>query len=68
MEDHNDARVYLGLFLERLGATIVAASNASEGIEAVRNSRPNLVLSDMSMPAMRLPTAIAMERPLTHRA
>jgi CheY-like chemotaxis protein len=50
VEDHNDARAYLGLFLERLGATVVAASNAFEGIEAVKNSRPNLVLSDISMP------------------
>ena len=50
VEDHNDARAYLGLFLERLGATVVAASNAFEGIEAVKNSRPNIVLSDISMP------------------
>src|SRR6201984_3114768 len=50
VEDHNDARVYLGLFLERLGATGVEASNAFEGIEAGKNSGPNLVLSDISMP------------------
>jgi DNA-binding NtrC family response regulator len=50
VEDHDDARAYLGLFLERLGATVVAARNAFEGIEAVKNSRPNLVLSDISMP------------------
>src|ERR1700730_60305 len=50
VEDHDDALAYLGLFLERLGATVVAARNAFEGIEAVKNSRPNLVLSDISMP------------------
>ena len=50
VEDHDDARAFLGLFLERLGATVVAARNAFEGIEAVKNSRPNLVLSDISMP------------------
>lgn len=50
VEDHDDARAFLGLFLERLGATVVAARNAFEGIEAVKNNRPNLVLSDISMP------------------
>jgi CheY-like chemotaxis protein len=50
VEDHDEERAFLGLFLERLGATVVAARNAFEGIEAVKNSRPNLVLSDISMP------------------
>jgi CheY-like chemotaxis protein len=50
VEDHDDARAFLGLFLERQGVTVVAARNAFEGIEAVKNSRPNLVLSDISMP------------------
>lgn len=50
VDDHDDARAFLGLFLERLGATVIAARNAFEGIEAVKNSCPNLVLSDISMP------------------
>jgi CheY-like chemotaxis protein len=50
VEDHDDSRAFLGLFLERQGITVVAARNAFEGIEAVKNSRPNLVLSDVSMP------------------
>jgi CheY-like chemotaxis protein len=50
VEDHDDTRALLSLFLERLGATVVAARNAFEGIEAVKNSRPNLVLSDITMP------------------
>jgi CheY-like chemotaxis protein len=50
VEDHDDARRYLSLFLEHLGATVVAARSAFEGTEAVKNSRPNLVLSDISMP------------------
>ena len=50
VEDHDDARTSLGLFLEHLGANVVLASNAFEGIEAVKNSRPNIVLSDISMP------------------
>jgi DNA-binding response OmpR family regulator len=50
VEDHDDARTSLGLFLKHLGANVVLARNAFEGIEAVKNSRPNLVLSDISMP------------------
>jgi CheY-like chemotaxis protein len=50
VEDHDDARTSLGLFLEQLGINVVLARNAFEGIEAVKNSRPNLVLSDISMP------------------
>ena len=50
VEDHDDARTSLGLFLKHLGANVVLARNAFEGIEAVKNSHPNLVLSDISMP------------------
>jgi CheY-like chemotaxis protein len=50
VEDHDDARIFLGLFLKHSGANVVLARNAFEGIEAVKNSRPNLVLSDISMP------------------
>jgi CheY-like chemotaxis protein len=52
VEDHDDARRYLGLFLDRLGATIVLARNGFEGLEAIKNSRPNLVVSDIQMPGM----------------
>ena len=50
VEDHDDARISLGLFLKHLGANLVLPRNAFEGIEVVKNSRPNLVLSDISMP------------------
>jgi CheY-like chemotaxis protein len=50
VEDHDDARRYLGLFLDRMGANVVVAENAIEGLEAVKTYRPNLVLSDISMP------------------
>ena len=50
VEDHDDARRYLGLFLDHLGANVVVAENAIEGLAAVRTYRPNLVLSDISMP------------------
>ena len=50
VEDHDDARTSLGLFLKYSGANVVLARNAFEGIEAVKNNRPDLVLSDISMP------------------
>ncbi len=52
VEDHDDARRYLGLFLGRLGANVVVARDGFEGLEAIKNSRPNLVVSDISMPGM----------------
>src|ERR1700693_836328 len=50
VEDHEDARRYLGLFLGQLGEDVVVARNATEVLEAVKIYRPNLVLSDISMP------------------
>ena len=50
VEDHNDTRRFLGVFLGHLGASVVVAENAIEGLEAVKTYRPNLVLSDISMP------------------
>ena len=50
VDDHNDFRRYLGAFLGRLGANVAVAENAIEGLEAVKTYRPNLVLSDISMP------------------
>jgi CheY-like chemotaxis protein len=52
VEDHDDARRYLGLFLDRLGANVVLARNGFEGLEATKNSHPNLVVSDIQMPGM----------------
>jgi CheY-like chemotaxis protein len=52
VEDHDDARRYLGLFLDRLGANVVVARDGFEGLEAIKNSRPDLVVSDISMPGM----------------
>ena len=50
VEDHDDARRYLELFLGQLGAKVVVASNAFEGLRAIKNTLPDLVLSDIKMP------------------
>jgi CheY-like chemotaxis protein len=52
VEDHDDARRYLAFFFSRLGANVVAARNAVDGLEAIKNNRPNLVLSDIAMPGV----------------
>jgi CheY-like chemotaxis protein len=51
-EDHDDARRYLDLSLGQLGAKVMVARNAFEGLEAVKNNLPDLVLSDIKMPGM----------------
>ena len=52
VEDHEDARRYLDLFLGQLGAKVVVASNAFEGLRAIKNTLPNLVLTAIQMPSM----------------
>ena len=52
VEDHDDARRYLGLFLGNLGANVLLARNASEGLDAIKMHFPDLVLSDINMPGM----------------
>jgi CheY-like chemotaxis protein len=52
VEDHDDARRYLGVFLDLLGVNVVVAKNAFEGLNAIKNSHPNMVLSDIAMPGM----------------
>ena len=40
------------MFLDRLGANVVVARNGFEGLEAIKNNGPNLVVSDIQMPGM----------------
>ena len=50
VEDDDDTRTYLGLFLARLGARILVARNAFEAFDAFKTFHPKMVLSDISMP------------------
>jgi PleD family two-component response regulator len=52
VEDHDDTRGYLTLFLRRSGANVIATSNGFEGFVAIKNSHPDLVLADITMPGM----------------
>ena len=50
VEDHDDTRNSIGSYLDRLGANVIGARNASEGLEVIKKNRPDLVLSDIQMP------------------
>jgi CheY-like chemotaxis protein len=50
VDDDNVVRRYVGAFLAQLGANVEVARNSIEGLEAVKTYRPDLVLSDISMP------------------
>ena len=52
VEDDHDVRRHVGAFLHRSGAKVVVARNGPEGLEAIRINHPNMVLSDIKMPAM----------------
>ena len=42
--------MYLSIFLGQLGANVVAAEDAFKGLAAVKTYKPNLVVSDITMP------------------
>jgi len=50
VEDHDDTRRYLSLFLGYSGAKVVEAQNAFEALEAIKMYRPDIVVSDLVMP------------------
>jgi CheY-like chemotaxis protein len=50
VDDNSDVRRFVGAFLAHLGAEIAVAQSALEGLEAIKTHRPDLVLSDISMP------------------
>jgi len=49
-DDNSDVRRFVGAFLAHLGANIAVAQSAIEGLEAIKTYRPDIVLSDISMP------------------
>jgi CheY-like chemotaxis protein len=50
VEDRDDARIYLWMFLSTLGANVILAKDGVEGLEAVKNNDPNLIITDLQMP------------------
>ncbi|AGL16546.1 response regulator [Actinoplanes sp. N902-109] len=51
-EDDGDIREIMERVLRRAGHTVVAAGDGAAGLAAVRERRPDLVVSDIDMPVM----------------
>jgi len=52
VDDDDDVRAFLAECLEGLGCTVVSAASGAQGLEALRESRPDLALIDYAMPGM----------------
>ncbi|HSE21947.1 MAG TPA: response regulator [Pyrinomonadaceae bacterium] len=50
VDDYEDVRNILRLWLEKHGCTVVDASGGSEAVEIAERERPDLILMDLSMP------------------
>ena len=49
VEDHEDLRRHIGSFLGQSGANVVLAENGVQGLKAIKNNRPHVVVSDILM-------------------
>jgi PAS domain S-box-containing protein len=52
VDDDSDVRAFLAESLEGLGCTVVSAASGAEGLDALRESPPDLALIDYAMPGM----------------
>ena len=52
VEDHDMLREGLQVLLEAEGFRTIAAVHGSDGLEKLKSSAPDLILSDISMPEM----------------
>ena len=52
IDDEPDSLEVVSMILELHGASVVTASNGKEGIQLITELRPNLVITDLSMPGM----------------
>lgn len=59
VEDDHDIQYLYKLKLEREGFEVTVASNGQEGLEVVKQFRPDIVLLDLMMPVMSGPEMLA---------
>jgi CheY-like chemotaxis protein len=50
VEDHDDSRDLLVFALEQAGATVIAVSSVAEALKWLKTVRPQVLVSDLSMP------------------
>ncbi|MBG0568047.1 response regulator [Actinoplanes sp. NEAU-A11] len=52
VDDHDDVRALIERSLQRAGHTVITAVDGVTGLAAVRQYRPNVVITDVDMPRM----------------
>ena len=52
VDDDDDVRAFLADSLEGMGCTVVLAASGPQGLESLREDRPDLLLLDYAMPGM----------------
>ncbi|MEP0907966.1 PAS domain S-box protein [Leptolyngbya subtilissima ST-M1] len=52
VDDDDDTRTFITFLLEQAGAHVVAAASAKEGLAALKQARPQVLVSDIGMPDM----------------
>jgi len=52
VEDEADSRELIGVILEKHGSTVTAVSSAEEALAALRDSVPDIIVSDIGMPGV----------------
>jgi two-component system, cell cycle response regulator DivK len=52
VEDHEDNRIVYSTILEHFGYRVLLAGDGAEGVRIARESSPDLVLMDVSIPVM----------------
>ena len=52
VEDNEDLRDLLGIWLESVGARVQQAANGLEALTSVRQSVPDVIICDLHMPGM----------------
>ena len=50
LEDHQDTAELLQMCLTQEGAKVICAHTAAEAISAIRQNKPNVVISDLTLP------------------
>ena len=52
VEDNDDCRQLIALFLSRMGCDVITATNGIEGVEKAVLERPQLILMDLKLPKL----------------